>query len=366
LDELIKVIISKDFLKLMKFTPDTLLQIYMDGSFTEEAQAEFNKLIRKDPIFAEQVSKAVAERMGEVPESQLDEIESRLDSKAPVLWNQYKPSPYVRLLKRSVVFAVFLFAACGLYFGYMMHSGKIFRWASLSGEAAPVQDQEIPTSTAPFSGIDLSSPNVSPVASSDQVAAQGMIPASKDKGSKNNSEVKPLSSSESFGRTQKVSPLAMPSANQALGSGALNRAPALSSNPAGNPNSMDHVTVPTGSAAANTAQPSVSTQTPGLPPIGQVPPPASGMGGPSEENDTLRVSIETPRTQNVIVTVLDSNGQKVRDLYEGTWNQGVHVVSWDGKDDLGNLVVPGNYTVVVNADGKTMSDSVTVQPNMNR
>ena len=65
----------------MKFSPDSLLQIYLDGSFTEEAQTEFDRLIRKDPVFAERVTQAVAERVGPLPEAALSAIESKLDTR---------------------------------------------------------------------------------------------------------------------------------------------------------------------------------------------------------------------------------------------------------------------------------------------
>ena len=64
-----------------------------------------------------------------------------------------------------------------------------------------------------------------------------------------------------------------------------------------------------------------------------------------------------------MVTVVDSNGLLVRHLYQGQWNAGVHLVDWDGKDEIGNPVLPGNYTVVVNADRKTLSGTVVIQPN---
>ena len=76
----------------------------------------------------------------------------------------------------------------------------------------------------------------------------------------------------------------------------------------------------------------------------------------------MRVSVETQKTQNVVVNVLDSNGLLVRRLYQGSWEAGVHQVDWDGKDETRNPVLPGDYTVIVNADGKAMSGVVTVKP----
>ncbi len=101
----------------MKFTPETLLQIYLDGSFTEEAQAEFDALMRQDPAFCERVTQAVAERVGPVSDAKIDETASRLDGKMDAVWSRYKPSPALRALRLSGKIA-FLFASAGvLYFG---------------------------------------------------------------------------------------------------------------------------------------------------------------------------------------------------------------------------------------------------------
>ena len=83
----------------MKFSPETLLQIYLDGSFTEEAQAEFDALMRKDPSFAERVTRAVSERLGPVPDASVEAIASRLDTKVSDLWVKHKPSPWTRSLR---------------------------------------------------------------------------------------------------------------------------------------------------------------------------------------------------------------------------------------------------------------------------
>jgi flagellar basal-body rod modification protein FlgD len=68
------------------------------------------------------------------------------------------------------------------------------------------------------------------------------------------------------------------------------------------------------------------------------------------------------KTGKVIINVLDSNGLLVRSLYQGVWDPGLHLLDWDGKDEAGNQVQPGNYTVAVNADGKTMSGTLSIRP----
>ncbi len=86
--------------------------------------------------------------------------------------------------------------------------------------------------------------------------------------------------------------------------------------------------------------------------------------GPSStaEGDSLRVSIDTAKTQNVIVTVYDSNGLLIRHLYQGMLGAGEHYVDWDGKDELGNAVIPGDYNVVLDLGDKKMSGILKVLP----
>ena len=99
------------------------------------------------------------------------------------------------------------------------------------------------------------------------------------------------------------------------------------------------------------------------PPSLSQPAAAPEVGNGTQEGNALKVSIETQKTESVVVNVLNSQGLLVRRLYQGSWEAGNHQVDWDGKDDLGNPVLPGDYTVTVNAEGKTMSGVVTVQPN---
>ncbi len=101
-------------------------------------------------------------------------------------------------------------------------------------------------------------------------------------------------------------------------------------------------------------------------PVSQAPLPAlpALSAGPSApaEGDSLRVSIDTPKTQDVIVTVYDGNGLLIRHLYQGILGAGEHYVDWDGKDEWGNAVLPGDYTVVLDLGGKKMSGILKVLP----
>jgi flagellar basal-body rod modification protein FlgD len=52
---------------------------------------------------------------------------------------------------------------------------------------------------------------------------------------------------------------------------------------------------------------------------------------------------------NVTIDVYDSQGQRVRTLYQGIEDKGEHSVNWDGRDDTGTLVGDETYTFEITA-----------------
>lgn len=52
---------------------------------------------------------------------------------------------------------------------------------------------------------------------------------------------------------------------------------------------------------------------------------------------------------DVTIDVYDSQGQKVRTLYQGIEEKGDHEVKWDGRDGAGNKVGDGTYTFEITA-----------------
>ena len=293
----------------MKFTPESLIEIYMNGSFTEEAQEEFDALMKSDAAFAERVTHSMAERLGPLPAGLEDKIAGRLDSKIESLWSAHRPSPWSGLLKLSLK-AVLLLAAVG---------GVV--------EAVRHFEVQNPPAAGPQAGMS-SGVETSRSVGLTQAAGSPLVKNSVlEKRKKIVSD--PSSRLEKQNQTLSLSFKASP----AEGRAAL---PALAAQ------------------GETQAKPAVDLRKDN----------ASGSAGPSfsEEGDALRVSVEMEKTGKVIINVLDSNGLLVRGLYQGVWNSGLHLLDWDGKDEAGNQVQPGNYTVAVNADGKTMSGTLTIRP----
>jgi flagellar hook assembly protein FlgD len=64
------------------------------------------------------------------------------------------------------------------------------------------------------------------------------------------------------------------------------------------------------------------------------------------------VSFSTEREHEVLLEVVDMNGQVVRTIAENRFPEGKYRLVWDGKDDLGFEVKTGNYLVCLYLDGR--------------
>jgi hypothetical protein len=75
-------------------------------------------------------------------------------------------------------------------------------------------------------------------------------------------------------------------------------------------------------------------------------------------NHSLQIIVDSKNNQKALILILDSSGKLVCNVYHGPWVAGHHVISWSGKDNMSNLVLPGKYTVVVQVNGQTTSSVV--------
>lgn len=61
-------------------------------------------------------------------------------------------------------------------------------------------------------------------------------------------------------------------------------------------------------------------------------------------------AVELPGTaSDVDIKIVDSTGKVVRTINAGSMTEGVNAVTWDGKDDVGNVVPAGSYRFTVDA-----------------
>ncbi len=317
----------------MKFTPETLLQIYLDGSFTEEAQAEFDALMNKDPVFAERVTQALAERLGPVPDSTVEGLASRLDGKIGDLWNRHRPSPYGSLLRLGFQIAVALAVAGGLLIG-----GRLLLSKMSSGTPSGLRPS-----------VTLNTPGTSPIAGEEQKTKPDTTGGKAAAGVSGPRTSVPVTGQVPVnpGTEETVSRKSEPLPAQSVSFNGTQDAGIPSQSPAGNQEFIGSTTAP-----AVLIPPASSSA---LAPKGS-------SSGTTIEGNSLRVVIDTDKAQNVTATVLDTNGMLVRHLFKGALGAGEHTVDWDGKDDLGNMVSPGDYTVILDMGGKKMSGILKVLP----
>ncbi|HID10998.1 MAG TPA: hypothetical protein EYP17_06820 [Candidatus Latescibacteria bacterium] len=73
-------------------------------------------------------------------------------------------------------------------------------------------------------------------------------------------------------------------------------------------------------------------------------PDGDGTGDATEVSYNILQLVERARVE---VEVYDISGRRVREVFSGALDPGMHIHTWDGKDDVGNLVTPGMYICIV-------------------
>ena len=68
---------------------------------------------------------------------------------------------------------------------------------------------------------------------------------------------------------------------------------------------------------------------------------------PNPFTDHITIEIAITDTPVLNVKIFDINGREVRNLYQGN-GQEKKILVWDGKNDLGVKMIPGNYFLKAN------------------
>ncbi len=74
----------------------------------------------------------------------------------------------------------------------------------------------------------------------------------------------------------------------------------------------------------------------------------------SYSGSTVTGAANVSSTGDVSVSILDSTGKVVRSMDLGTQNSGLSQFTWDGKDDSGNPVAQGAYTLAASSNGSSL------------
>ena len=95
------------------------------------------------------------------------------------------------------------------------------------------------------------------------------------------------------------------------------------------------------------------------------PPPAPaevalGRPMPNPTRDQVRFDLSLPRPAVVRLDVLDAAGRHVRSLAHGPCEAGALTFVWDGRDGRGRAVAGGRYFLRLEADGRTLTRSLSL------
>ncbi|MBN1541341.1 hypothetical protein JW992_04275 [candidate division KSB1 bacterium] len=83
-------------------------------------------------------------------------------------------------------------------------------------------------------------------------------------------------------------------------------------------------------------------------------------GYPNPFNPNIRLRFHLPQNQHVRLQIVNSLGQIVRVLVDGTVAAGLHESLWDGRDRDGRVLSSGNYRVVLQSADERRVQTVTL------
>jgi flagellar hook assembly protein FlgD len=73
-----------------------------------------------------------------------------------------------------------------------------------------------------------------------------------------------------------------------------------------------------------------------------------------------QIQFTMPASGPVEITVYNIAGQKVKTLTNSVYGEGVHAVSWDGRDTMGNKVSSGVYFYKLHSGTETHVRKMTL------
>ena len=81
---------------------------------------------------------------------------------------------------------------------------------------------------------------------------------------------------------------------------------------------------------------------------------------PNPFNPETSINFSLPWDAPILVEIYNSQGQKVRTLFDDRMNAGEFRISWDGRDDGGLQVASGMYMYRVQAPNLNVTKKVTL------
>ena len=81
---------------------------------------------------------------------------------------------------------------------------------------------------------------------------------------------------------------------------------------------------------------------------------------PNPFNPSTTIGFIAPEAGDVRLSVFNTKGQKVKELYGGSLSKGHHSVAWDGLDDRGGAVSSGVYYVRIEMNGRSQAHKMVL------
>jgi chitodextrinase len=80
-----------------------------------------------------------------------------------------------------------------------------------------------------------------------------------------------------------------------------------------------------------------------------------GQNYPNPFNPSTHISFGLPKQQHISIKIYDLRGAMVRTLASGTFSAGSHQLSWDGRNDNGQIAGAGTYLYRLESEGATIT-----------
>ncbi len=345
----------------MKFTPENLLQIYLDGSFTDEAQTAFDELMKKDPNFAEKVTQAVSERLGNAPGMRVDDIATRLDAKIDGIWEQYKPSPWIAYFRNFRPILLIATVVGLLYVGFRINTTQ------QSTGSLPMAGTAVTGTNSTAAGLDqgVTGPKMIEKEVVPSTATKKKVKTGKHsilKGKRGHLTAKGKTNTKKSGYREMgksarsaAAPSSSPKADHLGAAKPMPIAIPSKGTATNNQIQMAYHASPGSVIAGNSNQSLLVFQTPSAVPTKAT---SSVLQISADEGFPVVLSFPMDAVQSAEVKIYNASGNLVRFLFKGDFKAGNNLISWDGKTDNGKLISPGTYTVTVNSGGNLQSKEV--------
>jgi hypothetical protein len=278
---------------------EILIQLYLEGTLSGEAQKEFDNLFREDPEFTRQAVEALEGKLGAAPESWVEETATHLDAKVASFWKAHELEKAWSLLRKVqwAFLAVLLGGVC-LGWGWIkFREAEHLKGATTlgstqgSGPKVLVSKGGGPRSTAEH--LEENS------GQGENIASESLPPA-----------FRPLPEGTDFSGAEGKGP----------------EQPQASKVKAGSGKGASSLEVSSFQAAGNKVQ----------------------------------VVMDDLETGHVKIKVINSGGSLVKVLYEGSWEPDQHVY-WNGVDQDGRKTPKGDYFIVVQTATKMISRKVSIR-----